>query len=98
MRALDITDELIVHVTDPRHDVNTGAILALNTLWEHHAPECINTVEQFFEHKDGDTLPAGNQIPPEKIARARESLLAAIAALDAAREKHPSGPSGVVPS
>ena len=98
MRAGDVADELLVHVSDPRHDVNTGAIHALNALWEHHAPECINAVDEFLEHEPGEKLPASRQIPPERIARARESLLAAIAALDAAREKHPSGPSGVVPS
>jgi hypothetical protein len=85
MKVGDLVDELLVHVSDPRSEVRMGAILALNALWEHHAPDCIGAGE-----------PAGRQIPDEAIGRVRESLLAAIAALDAARLKNPGEPMGLL--
>lgn len=85
MKVGDPLDELLVHVSDPKWPVRMGAILALNALYEHHAPDCIGAGE-----------PAGRQIPDEAVSRVRESLLAALAALDAARMKNPDEPKGLL--
>jgi hypothetical protein len=88
MKVGDVVDELLVHASDPRSAVNMGAILALNALWTHHAPDNINGPPGGW---------AGRQVPDEAIELVRESLLAALAALKASGEKHPTNP-GELPS